>query len=152
MLDNPPNQPSKFRTKNPVKINDDAPGTHNIISQIKFKTSILGSSLCDYSDAYILAKEIIVVTKTVAASNNIDEYIIFKNCAPFADCISEINNTEIDHAKYNDVVMPMYNLIEHRDNYLKTPQSLGQNYIDEMEILMVFLIILMLFYLIINKK
>ena len=124
---------------------------HNSISQIKFKTSILRSSLCDYSDAYI-HKETIVVTKTVAASNNIDEYIIFKNCAPFADCISEINNTEIDHAKYNDVVMPMYNLIEHRDNYLKRSESLWQNYIDEMEILMVFLIILMLFYLIINKK
>ena len=151
MLGNPPNQPSKFRTKNRIKINDDAPGTHNSISQIKFKTSILRSSLCDYSDAYI-HKETIVVTKTVAASNNIDEYIIFKNCAPFADCISEINNTEIDHAKYNDVVMPMYNLIEHRDNYLKRSESLWQNYIDEMEILMVFLIILMLFYLIINKK
>ena len=151
MLGNPPNQPSKFRTKNRIKINDDAPGMHNSISQIKFKTSILRSSLCDYSDAYI-HKETIVVTKTVAASNNIDEYIIFKNCAPFADCISEINNTEIDHAKYNDVVMPMYNLIEHRDNYLKRSESLWQNYIDEMEILMVFLIILMLFYLIINKK
>ena len=53
MLDNTPNQPSKFTTKNWVEINDDSLGTHNTNSQVKFKTSMLKSSLCNYSDAYI---------------------------------------------------------------------------------------------------
>ena len=51
LLDNTPNQPSKFRTKNWVKINDDSHGTYNTNSQTKIKTSMLKSSLCDYSDA-----------------------------------------------------------------------------------------------------
>ena len=46
--------------------------------------------------------------------------VVFKNCAPFTDCISKINNTQIDHAKDIDIVMSMYNLIEYRDNYSKT--------------------------------
>ena len=50
--------------------------------------------------------------------------VIFKNCAPFTDCISEINNTQIDDAKYKDVVMPMYNSIEYSDNFSKTSGSL----------------------------
>ena len=53
LLDNTTNQPSKFRTKNWVEINDDSRGTYNTNSQIKFKTSRLNSSLCDYSDEYI---------------------------------------------------------------------------------------------------
>ena len=57
--------------------------------------------------------------------------IIFKNCAPFTDCISEINNTQVDNAKDLDVVMLMYNLIEYSDNYSKTPGSLWQYYRDE---------------------
>ena len=54
--------------------------------------------------------------------------IIFKNCVPFTDCISEINNTQIDNAKHIGVVMPMYNLIEYSDNYSKTLGSLWQYY------------------------
>ena len=57
--------------------------------------------------------------------------VVFKNCAPFTDCISEINNTQIDHAKDIDIVMSMYNLIEYRDNYSKTWESLWQYYRDE---------------------
>ena len=51
-------KPSKFRTRNEVEINDEARGTCSHNKQIKFKTSMLTSSLCDYSDAYILAKGI----------------------------------------------------------------------------------------------
>ena len=54
LLDNKPNQPSRYRTKNCVKINDNSRGTYSTDSQIKFKTSMLKSSLCDNSDAYIL--------------------------------------------------------------------------------------------------
>ena len=54
-----------------------------------------------------------------------------KNCAPFTDCISEINNIQIDNAKDIDVLMPMYNLIEYSNNYSKTSRSLWQYYRDE---------------------
>ena len=54
LLDNKPNQPSRYRTKNWFKINDNSRGTYSTDSQIKFKTSMLKSSLCDNSDAYIL--------------------------------------------------------------------------------------------------
>ena len=57
--------------------------------------------------------------------------VIFKNCAPFINFKSEINNTEIDNAKDIDIVMPMYNLIEYSDNYSKTSGSLWQYYRDE---------------------
>ena len=60
-------------------------------------------------------------------NNNVKE-VVFKNCASFTDCISEINNTEIDNAKYIDVIMLMYNLIEYSDNYSKTSGSLWQYY------------------------
>ena len=74
---------------------------------------MLRSSLCDYSDAYILVKGNISVNNTAAAAaNNTNEKVIFKNCAPFTNCISKINSTQIDNAQYIDIVMPMYNLIE----------------------------------------
>ena len=63
--------------------------------------------------------------------DNVGKEVLFKNCAPFADCISEINNTQIDNAKDIDVVMPIYNLIEYSDNYSKTSGSLSQYYRDE---------------------
>ena len=88
---------------------------------------MLKSSLCNYSDAYILVKGTISVNNTAAdgaAANNINKKIIFKNCAPFPNCISEINNTQIDNAKDIDIVMPMYNLTESSDNYAKTTGSL----------------------------
>ena len=53
-----------------------------------------------------------------------DKGVIFKNCTPFINGISEINNTQIDNAKDIDIVMPMYNLIEYRDNYAKASGSL----------------------------
>ena len=84
---------------------------------------MLKSSLCDYSDAYILVKGTITVNNTGAAdadANNTDKKLIFKNCAPFTNCISEINNTQVGNAKDLDIVMPIYNLIEYSDNYSKT--------------------------------
>ena len=76
---------------------------------------MLRASLCDYSDAYILVKGNISVNNTTAegaAANNTIKKVIFKNCASFTNCISKINNTQIDNAKFIDIVMPMYNLIE----------------------------------------
>ena len=129
LTDDTPNQPSKFRTRNWVEINEESRGAYNVNSQIKFKTTMLKSSLCDYSDAYILVKGTISVNNTAAAGaapNNINKKVIFKNCAPFTNCISEINNTQIDNAKDIDIVIPMYNLIEYGDNYVKTTESLWQ--------------------------
>ena len=89
---------------------------------------MLKSSLCDYSDAYILVKGKITITGADdAAAKQADERdkgVAFKNCAPFTNCVSEINNTQIDNAKDIDIVMPMYNLIEYSDNYSKTSGSL----------------------------
>ena len=86
LIDETPNQPSKFRTKNWVEINDESRGAYNVNSQIKFKTAMLKSSLCDYSGAYILDKGTISVNNTAAkdaAPNNTNKKVIFKNCAPF---------------------------------------------------------------------
>ena len=129
LIDDTSNQPFKFRTKNWVEINDESRGVYNVNSQIKFKTTMLKSSLCDYSDAYILVKGTISVNNTAAegaAANNTNKKVIFKNCASFTNCISEINNVQIDNAKDIDIVLPMYNLIEYSDNYAKTTGSLRQ--------------------------
>ena len=129
LIDDTPNQSTKVRTRNLVEVNDESRGTYNVNSQIKFKTTMLKSSLCDYSDAYILVKGIISVNNTAAdgATVNINnKKVIFKNCAPFTNCRNEINNTQIDNAKDIDIVIPMYNLIEYSDNYAKTTGSLWQ--------------------------
>ena len=134
--DNTLNQPSKFKIRNWIEINDESRGVYNVNSQIKFKTTMLKSSLCDYSDAYILVKGKITIAGAGAdaaarQADERDKVVIFKNCAPFTNCISEINNTQIDNAKDIDIVMPMYNLIEYSDNYAKTTGSLWQFFRDE---------------------
>ena len=95
LLDNTPNQPSKFRTKNWVEINDDYFGTYNSSRQIKFKTMMFKTNLCDYSDTYILVKRTITVTLVPpsAANPNNNKEVVFKNCGPFTDCLSQISNT-----------------------------------------------------------
>ena len=116
MLNDESNKPSKFRARNWVEINDEARGTYSHNKQIKFKTSMLRSSLCDYSDAYILVKGNITINNTAAedaAANNTNNKEIFKNCASFTSCKTKMINTEIDDAEYTDIVMPMYNLIEY---------------------------------------
>ena len=136
LLNNTPNESTRFRTENGAQINDDSRGTYNTNIQIKFKTSMLRSIFCDCSDAYLLVSRTITITGAGAddAAKRSDERnkgVMFKNCAPFTDCISEINNTQIDNAKYTGVLMPMYNLIEYSDNYLKTSGSLWQYYRDD---------------------
>ena len=104
---------------------------HNTGNEIKFKTKILKSSLCDYTDAYILVIGRITNTGTGNgdAAKRLDERnkgVIFRNCAPFTKSISRINN--IDNAKDIDTVMAMYNLTEYSDNYFKKSESLYQYY------------------------
>ena len=97
---------------------------------------MIRSDLCDYSDAYIFVRG----TKARAGAGDddnakrIDERnkgVIFKNCAPFANCISSINNINIDNAKDINVVMPIYSLIEYSNNYSKTSGRLWQYYRDD---------------------
>ena len=129
LLDSASNKPSKFRTRNWVEINDDIRGAYSPNKQIRFKTAMLRSSFCDYSDTYILVKGNISVNNNAgggAAANDINIKVIFKNYAPFTNCIRKINNTQIDNAEYIDIVMPMYNLIESSNNYSKTSGSLWQ--------------------------
>ena len=134
LLDNTSNQPSKFRARDWVEINDDSRGTYTN-SDIKSKSTMIKSNLCDYSDAYILGKGTIIITGDGdnAAARQADERnngVIFKNCAPFIKCISRINGTDIDNTQDIDIVMPMYNLIKYSDNYSKTSESLWQYYKD----------------------
>ena len=129
LLDDSPNKTSKFITRIWVEINDESRGNYNDEKQIRFKKTMLKSSLCDYSDAYILVKEKITVTGpgADAAARQVDERdkgVAFKNCAPFTSSKSDINNNETDYCQDIDIVMPMYNLIEYSDNYGKTSGSL----------------------------
>ena len=128
LLDNTPNQWSKFRTKYWIEINDQSRGVYNFNSDIRFKTSMWKSSLYNYSDAYILVKEELTFTGAGAGAaarqaNERNKGVIIKNSTPFIKCKNEINNTKIANAKYIDIVMPIYNLIEYNDNYRKISSS-----------------------------
>ena len=128
LLNNESDKPSKFRTRNWVEINDEPRGEYSSDKLIRFQIAMRRSSLCDYSDAYIVVKGNVTVnnTGTAVAPTNTNKKVIFKTCAPFTNCISKINNTQIDEANYIDIVMPMYNLIEYSDNYSETSGSLWQ--------------------------
>ena len=91
-LNNATNQLTQFRTKIWIEINDDARGTYNKVNQIKFKTSMLKSRLCHYSDAYILVKGTILIARVLAPlePKNVGKKAVLKNCAPLTYCISEI--------------------------------------------------------------
>ena len=128
MLDEVP----RFVTKKWVEVHDQAGSANNRYKpskQIRFKTSMLRSDLCDYSDAYIVVKEDITLTKTIIDIRN--RLLAFQNNAPFTNYISKINNVLIDNAEDVDIVIPMYNLFEYSKNYRKTTGSLWNYYRDE---------------------
>ena len=92
---------------------------------------MLQSSLCDYSDAYIVAKGTITVqTENNIASDGYNRNLILKKNAPFINCISKISNVLIDNAEDFDTVMPMYNLTEYSKSYSKTSDTLWNYYKD----------------------
>ena len=114
----------RFIIKKLIKVHDqlgNADDRYKPNKQIRFKTSMLRSDLCDYSDAYIVVKGMI----TVADPNNAnyDKTLAFKNNSPGTSCISKINNTLIDNAEDLDNIMPMCNLLECSKNYRKTTGS-----------------------------
>ena len=95
-------------------------------NEIKFLTNSFESSLCDYSDAFILVTGNINVT-----GGDANTKVTFKNCAPFRKCRAEINEAFVDDAEHINITMPMYNLIEYSDNYSDTSGSLWQFKTDE---------------------
>ena len=128
--DNESEQLSKFVTREYVRVNS-LSNMYNENKSIRFKTCMLRSDLCDYSDAYILINGII----TVAGNNPRDRQnrpVILKNNAPFVSCITRINGELIEDADDLDIVMPMYNLLEYSKNYRKTIGSLYNYYRDEL--------------------
>ena len=116
MLDNTPNQPSTFRTKNWVGINDDSLGNYSTGSQIRFKFSMSRLSLCDYSDVYIRVSGTTRITgegvdNVAKRTDERDKEVIFKNCELFIECTSKIINNQINYAKDLNVLMTMYKLM-----------------------------------------
>ena len=135
--DNESEQLSKFVTIQYVKVNS-LSNTYKENKSIRLKTPMLRSSLCDYSDAYILVKGTITVTAPGVSNNanNIRDKrnrpVILKNNAPFVSCITRINGELIEDSDDLDIVMPMYNLLEYSKNYKKTIGSLYNYYRDEL--------------------
>ena len=100
----------RFVTKKWVEVYDQSEGNYDVNKEIRIKTSMLRSDLCNFNDAYIVVKGDI----TVGAPNNAktNKAVAFKHNVPFINCISKINGVKIDNAEDLDVVMPIYNLLE----------------------------------------
>ena len=142
-----------FVTKKWIEVYDQSEENYNVNKEIKIKTSMLRSDLCDFSDTYIVVKRNIPLTKKTFTADDIDppnktaanvnainnannnafgnKKLAFKNNAPFINCILKISGVKIDNAEDLDFVMPMYNLLEYSKNYKKTTGSLWNYYRDE---------------------
>ena len=117
-------------------IDSESNGNYSKDEEIKFLTRSIESSLCDYSDAYILVTGNITVKRRNAADTadialGAITQVVFKNCAPFEKCRTEINETFVDEADFINITMPMYNLIKYSDNYSDSSGSLWDFKRDE---------------------
>ena len=84
-----------------------------------FETKVIKSSLCDYSDEYVL------VTGDIAAvGSDENTSTAFKNCAPFRICVARINDEHVETAENLDIIIPMYNMLKYSDNYADSSGSL----------------------------
>ena len=117
------NENSKFAIKKWYVVDSESKGNYSHENRIKFLTNSLESNLCDYFDAYILVTGNITVTRAIAAAAaggdpqrkqplDAATQVVFKNCAPFKNCRTEINDIFVDYAYFINVTMAMYNLIE----------------------------------------
>ena len=121
---------SKFATRIWYVINDQnntryGEGNEND-ETVKFEIEVVKSSLCDYSEAYIL-----VTGDITASGGDANTKVAFKNCTPFTKFITHINDEHVYDGENLDIIMPMYNLIEYSDNCLDTTGSLWQFKRDE---------------------
>ena len=121
-----------------VDVNNKYHWIYGANSKIKFAILMLESSLCDYSDPCILVSGRIKINAEPDDVNEVNKWkdkrnkeLIFKNCAPFIECTSEIDNTQINHTKDLDNVMSIHNLIKYSNNYSKSSGSLWKYHKDE---------------------
>ena len=126
LLNGSDNENSKLATKKWNIIDSESKGNYSHKNLITFLTKSIESSLCDYSDAYILVTGNITETANTATTQ-----VVFKNCAPSEDCRKESNDAFVDYANFLNITMPMYNLIEYSDNYSNTSRSLWDFTRDE---------------------
>ena len=98
-----------------------------LISELSKGISIVLQKLLRYVNGTIISTSF-VPPFPVCPINNTNKKVIFKNCAPFTNCITEIINIQVDEGQDIDIVIPMYNLIEHTDAYSKTSRGLWQYY------------------------
>ena len=143
----------RFVTKKWIEVYDQSGGKYNVNKEIRTKTSMLKSDLCDYSDPYIVLKGNINVTKKyllliilrhliiqmqlqmllmlLMIMRLVKKKLVSKNNTPFINCNSKINCVKIDNTEDLEVVMPMYNLLECSKNYKKTTGSFCKYYRDK---------------------
>ena len=119
MLNGSGNENSKFATKKWYVIDSGSKSNYSHNDPIKFLTNSLEPSLCEYSDAYIL-----ITGNIIATPNNDATQVAFKNCEPFKDFWTDINDTFVNYEDFIDIAIPMYNLIEYSDSYSDTSGSL----------------------------
>ena len=104
-----------------MEVNDLLSDQYSASKNITFKTSVLRSDLCDYSDAYIVVRGRVTVDRDNNSTKR-NKYVTFEklfSAALFQSCIAKNNNTFIDSAKDIDTVMPMYNLLGSLWNYYR---------------------------------
>ena len=135
LLGSTSNKVTRFITKKWIEVFDQSGGAYNTNKQVRFKTSMLRSDLCDYNDAYIAVKGTISVSSTAGFNEIRDKKsrpLAFKNNAPIINCILKTNGTLVENAEDLDIVMLMYNLLEDSKNCSKTSGSLWNYYRDEL--------------------
>ena len=126
----------RFITRKLIEVHDQlgsADDRYKPNKQIRFKTSMLRSDLCDFSDAYIITKGDITFTKTNRREfiDVRNRFLTFKNNALFTNCMSKVNNVLTGNAEDLDIVMSMYNLLEYSKNYRNTTRRFWNYYRDE---------------------
>ena len=117
LLNGSDNENSKFATKKWYVIDSESKGNYSKDDPIKFLTRSIESSLCDYSDAYIL------FTGNITATPNAATQVVFK-IVHHLKIVEQINDTFVDYANFINITMPIFNLIEYSDNYSDTSGSL----------------------------
>ena len=122
----------RFFSKKWIAVHNQSGETYNTNKQIRFKTSMLRSDLCDFSDAYIVVKGIVTVSADGRDRDEMNRQAILKNNAPFISCISKINGVLVENAEDLDIVMSMCNLLKYSKNYSKTSASLWNYYRNEL--------------------
>ena len=151
LLDTTSDNVPRFITKKWVEAHDQSGSAEEPSKQIIFKTSMLRSDLCDFTDAYIVVKGTITLTETNERGiiDIRNSFLAFKNNAPFTNCISKINNVLIDNAEDLDIVMSMYSLLEYSKKTEKQQEVCG--IITEMNLIILLLMIVTLLLLIIMQ-